>query len=264
MKADKFIMRIFNKIFHVVWVCIVGVNQSGKTDLALFIMERLHALGLADGFGSNVPVKANFEIDHIEDFQTLKHRCQMLNPNPDKYGLKRYFFFASEMGKWAAQDLPWKNTSLIREMQLVRKYGLSVIGDGIDRIDKRIFSPSHFHGFFEKQSKEKPQNAVYIDWTKRGKKTVIKGIPRTSIEFDTFHSARFTMEPTTPEDIAIPLNREHELVKLWLDVGSWDKAGVHRQEGKRALRKVLDFHFTHCLHKLPQDKIASEPIDAEI
>ncbi|MHA2047410.1 MAG: hypothetical protein ACW99G_21705 [Candidatus Thorarchaeota archaeon] len=264
MRADKFIKRIFHPRYHVVWTCTVGVNQSGKTDMNLFIMERLHALGLASGFGSNVPVEAEFEVDFIEDFQTLRNRCQMLNPNPSRYGLKRYFFFASEMGKWAAQDIPWKNTNLIRELQLVRKYGLSVLGDGIDRIDRRIFSPSHFHGFFEKHSKEKPQKAVYIDWTKKGKKTKIDNIPQTKIKYDTFHSARFFMEPELPENLIIPLNYEHEVVKKYRDLGSWAKAGVHRQEGKRCLFKVIDYHFTHCLKDLPQEEPEPVPVKAEI
>ena len=264
MKADKFIKRIYHSRYHIVWTCTVGVNQSGKTDLNLLIMQRLHALGLGAGFGSNVPVKTDFEVDFIEDFQTLKQHCQMLNPNPERHGMKRYFFFASEMGKWAARDIPWKNTNLIRELQLVRKYGLSVLGDGIDRIDRRIFSPSHFHGYFEKHSKEKPQKAIYIDWTRKGKKTIIDNIPQTTIKYNTFHPARFYMEPQLKDGAVIPLNHEHKIVKKYRDVGSWAKAGVHRQEGKRCLFKVLDYHYTHCVPEIAQEKQASEPTKAEI
>lgn len=260
MKADRFIKQIYNPRYHVVWTCTIGVNQSGKTDLNLFIMERLHKLGLASRFGSNIHgLEASFEIDFIEDFKTLKKHCIMLNPNPEKYGLKRYFFFASEMGKWAAQDIPWKNTNLIRELQLVRKYGLSVLGDGIDRIDRRIFSPSHFHGFFEKHSKEHPEKAVYIDWTKRGKKTMLQNIPRTSIKFNTWYPANFYMEPPTPNELNIPLNPEHELVLRYLDSGSWRKAGIHPQEGKRALQKVLRFHMSHCINSIQEEEIKNGP-----
>jgi hypothetical protein len=264
MKADKFIKRIYHPRYHVVWTCTVGVNQSGKTDLNLLIMQRLHALGLGAGFGSNVPVKSDFEVDFIEDFQTLKQRCQMLNPDPERYGMKRYFFFASEMGKWAARDIPWKNTNLIRELQLVRKYGLSVLGDGIDRIDRRIFSPSHFHGFFEKHSKEKPQKAIYIDWTKKGKKTIIDNIPQTTIKYNTFHPARFFMEPEAEEATGVFLDEHHQRVKKYLDLGSWAKTGIHRQTGKDSLIRVLNYHYTHCLHEIAQEKQDSEPTKAEI
>lgn len=264
MKADKFIKRIYHPRYHVVWTCAVGVNQSGKTELNLFIMERLNALGLGAAFGSNVPIEAEFEVDFIEDFETLKNRCQMLNPDPERYGIKRYFFLASEMGKWAARDIPWKNTNLIRELQLVRKYGLSVLGDGIDRIDKRIFSPSHFHGFFEKHSKEKPQKAVYIDWTRKGKKINIDNIPRTSIKYNTFHPARFFMEPESPEGLIVPLNEDHERVKKYMDNGSWAKTGIHRQTGKDSLMKVLRFHYSHCLREISLEKNVSPPVESEI
>lgn len=250
MKADNFIKKIYHPRYHVVWTCAIGPNQSGKTDLNLFIMERLHALNLAHGFGSNMPLEAQFEIDFIEDFQTLKERCKMLNPDPEKYGLKRYFFLASEMGKWAAQDLPWENTKFIRELQLVRKYGLSLLGDGIDRIDRRVFSPSHFHGFFEKHSKEHPEKATYIDWTKKGKKTIIDNIPKTSIVYNTWYPARFSLEPEIPKQFKVPLNAEHEIVKKLLEVGTIKKTGLHPQEVKRARDKVLEYHMKHCLHAL--------------
>jgi hypothetical protein len=264
MKADKFIKRIYHPRYHVVWTCAIGVNQSGKTDLNLFIMERLHELELGVAFGSNIPVKAPFEVDFIEDFETLKQRCQMLNPDPERYGIKRYFFFASEMGKWAAQDIPWKNTNLIRELQTVRKYGLSILGDGIDRIDKRIFSPSHFHGFFEKHSKEKPQKAIYIDWTKKGKKTNIDNIPKTTINYDTFYPANFYMEPKTPTETGVFLDEDHQRVKKYMELGSWAKTGIHRQTGKDSLMKVLHYHYTHCLRETTQEKQESAPIKAEI
>lgn len=264
MKADKFLKRIYHPRYHVVWTCAIGVNQSGKTDLNLFIMERLFALGLGVGFGSNIPVKADFEVDFIEDFQTLKERCMMLNPNPERDGIKRYFFFASEMGKWAAQDIPWKNTNLIRELQTVRKYGLSVLGDGIDRIDKRIFSPSHFHGYFEKHSKEHPERAAYFDWTKRGKKTNLRGIPKTSIGYDTFYPARFSMEPEIPEATGVFLNPQHKIVKEYLKHKSWKKANVHPQEGKRAVFEVLEYHYSHCLRHDHEETTEKEPITEDI
>jgi len=227
-------------------------------------MERLHALGLAHGFGSNIPVDAPFKIDFIEDWQTLKKTCMMLNPDPEKYGIKRYFFFWSEMGKSLAQDMPWENTKFVREMQLVRKFGLSVLGDGIDRIDRRIFSPSHFHGFFEKHSKEKPQKAIYIDWTKKGQKTTINNIPRTSLKFNTFYPAVFLWETDALDMANIPLNYEHEIVFKYRDLGSWAKVGVHRQEGKRCLFKFIDYHRSHCLSHSPEKKPELEPTNAEI
>ena len=195
---DDFIKKTYNKKFQSVWTCTLGQNQSGKTDWNLFQMERLHALGLADSFGSNIPdLEAPFEIDFIEDFVTLKKRCQMLNPEPERYGIKRYFFLGSEMGDWAPKDQPWLNVKFIKELHQVRKYGLNFIGCAIDRVDERILNEKHFHGVFRKYKANK-KYANYYSWMS-GRSTIIKGIRKTKIDFDTFNMANFYMEPQVPE-----------------------------------------------------------------
>ena len=263
--SDAFVKRIYNKKFQSVWTCTLGQNQSGKTDFNLFLMERIHALGLGDAFGANMPLEADFDIEFIEDFTTLKKRCQMLNPDPEKYGIKRYFFLGSEMGDWAPKDQPWLNVKFIKELQQVRKYGLSMLGDGIDRIDSRILNEKHFHGYYEKLTKANPKVAIYYDWFNR-RKVKLRGIPRTNVKFNTWYSANFFMEPQTPEDILIPMNPEHKLVRKYLEAGSWRKAGIHPQEGKRALAKVLRFHMGHCLHSIQEpveDKLVSVAVDTD-
>ena len=250
--TDDFFKQVYNKKFQSVWTCCLGPNQSGKTDFNLYQMERIHALGLGDGFGSNIPdLDADFEIDFIEDFETLKKRCLMLNPDPGRYGVKRYFFLGDEMGDWAPKDQPWLNVKFIKELQQVRKYGLSFLGCAIDRVDSRILNEKHFHGYFEKVNKARPDLAVYYDWFRR-RRVKLRGIPRTSIGFDTWYSASFFMEPQTPKDILVPLNPEHEMVAKYLEAGSWNDTGVHRQTGKRAIQKVLRFHMNHCLHSIQE------------
>jgi len=259
---DNFIKRIYNRKYQSVWTCTLGQNQSGKTDWNLYQMERIHALGLADGFGANMPLDASFDIEFIEDFETLKKTCQMLNPDPERHGIKRYFFLGSEMGDWAPKDQPWLNVKFIKELQQVRKYGLSFLGDGIARIDSRILNEKHFHGYFEKVSKANPKIAVYIDWFNR-RRTEIYNIPRTSIGFNTWYSASFYMEPQLAEGAVIPLNTEHEIAFKYLDLGSWKKVGVSTQEGKRAVQKVLRFHRTHCLHALGETNDDLAPVSPE-
>ena len=250
---DDFIRKTYPRKYHSVFTAVVGPNQSGKTDFNLFILERIHALGLGDAFGTNLKsVQADFEIDFIQDFQTLKKRCQMLNPDPKRQGLKRYFFLASEMGKWAPRDRPWlkQTTELIREFQTVRKYGLSLLGDAISRIDQRILSPDHFHGKYVKFSKDRPDLAIYEDWYNGGRPK-LKGIPRTTIDFDTFESPQFFLTPQDAESDQVPLNPEHEIAKKWVELGSWKKAGIHPQQGKRALQAVISYHLKHCVANMP-------------
>jgi len=226
-------------------------------------MELLHEEGLADGFGSNVEsLEAPFKVDFIQDFPTLKQRCQMLNPNPEKHGIKRYFFFASEMGKWLPRDQPWRNTKFIEELQLVRKIGLNWLGDGINRIDQRVLSNAHFDGQFKKVSITRPDIATYHNFSNNQIMTV-HGIKRTKLKFNTWESCNFYMEPQT-EDTETVLNPDHLIVKKYLESGcSISKTGLHSQEVKRARDRVLEYHMKHCIHSTPQDKEVVESPSAD-
>ena len=261
---DQFIKATYRRDYQSVWTCTLGENQSGKTDWNLYQLERLHALGLGDAFGSNIAgLKADFEIDFIEDFETLKKRCQMLNPNPEAHGIKRYFFLGDEMGDWAPRDQPWLNVQLIKELQQVRKYGLSFLGSGISRIDARVLNEKHFHGYFEKMGKARQDRAIYYDWFNH-RMVKLGGIPRTSIEFNTWYSASFFMEPQMPNTGTVPSDRNHEIVKKYLEAGSWKKAGIHTQTGINAVKAVLNAHMKHCVHSLSEpagDETISTPSD---
>jgi len=214
-----------------------------------------------DAFGSNIPIEnAPFELDFIEDFRTLEKRCKMLNPDPSKGGIKRYFFFASEMGKWLPKDQAWRNVEFIEKLQTVRKFGLNWIGDAIDRVDQRALNPTHFDGEFFKLGLKV---AKYRNWG-TGEETTLRNIPDTRLEFDTWYSANFYMEPQTPETLKIPLPDKHETVKKYLESGSWKKAGIETKKGKRAVLDVLGFHFRHCLHELTEESEDSTPIETEI
>jgi len=245
--------RIYHPKYNSVWTCALGRNQSGKTDWNLRQLEMIHELGLAGGIGTNMDtvISKDFEIELIKDFKTLKARCKMLNPDPKKKGLKRFFFLISELGDFVPRDQPWNNVDFIKELQKVRKYGLSLIGDAIDRIDGRVLNENHFHGYFVKYNKGNPRVAKYFDWIS-GEVISIKDIPRTSIEFDTFESASFYMEPQTNES-TIPLNPDHQIVKKYLEAGSIKATGLHPQLVKRARDNVLRHYMKHVLGTIPQE-----------
>ena len=256
MKPTDFIKLIFPRKKQSVWIAVLGKKQSGKTDFCLYLMEKLHELGLMDGFGSNVPVEAPFEVDFIEDFQTLKRHCQMLNPDPKARGIRRYYFFGSEMGKWLPRDQAYRNVDFIEELQTVRKYGLNWVGDAISRVDKRALNEVHFEGAFTKLSPTNPTVAIWKDWS-NGQETLIRNIPRTTIKFDTWYSANFYMEPQTDSELSnVPLNKEHKMIQEYLETKSWDKTEHSRKEGQRAVFKVLRFHMDHCLNSLKDVEVS--------
>ena len=246
--------KVYTKKKQSVWTVTEGKKQSGKTNFVLRQMEVLRELGLADGFGSNLKsLVASFDCDFIEDFETLRARCQMLNPAPEKHGIKRYFFFCSEMGKAFPRDQPWRNTKFIEELQLVRKIGLNWLGDGINRIDKRIVNETHFDGRFRKVSITRPDIATYHNFSNNQISTV-QGIKPTKLKYNTWESCNFHMEPQSPEDATIHLNADHLIVKKYLESGcSIAKTGLHSQEVKRARDRVLQYYFKHHLEPSPEE-----------
>lgn len=262
---NDFIKEIYGKN-QSIFTCVLGSNETGKTDFNLLQIERIHDLGIAAHFGSNMrSVQADFDIAFIEDFETLEKTCRMLNPDPNRYGLKKFVFFGSEIGKWAPRDQPWKNTEFIERLQTVRKYGLSMLTDAIDRVDARVLHPRFFRGEFEKPLKDNKKFALFTDYS-NGRQYQFRDIPKTRIEYDTYETANFYMKPLIPEEAIVPLNESHKIVKEYMETGSWKKTGVTTQQGKRELFKVLDYHFKHCLpavHEETKDVIESESVSAE-
>jgi hypothetical protein len=258
---DDFIKQIFTRRKQSIWIAVLGKKQSGKTDFCLHLIEKCYELGLMDAFGSNVPVEADFPIDFIEDFETLDKRCKMLNPEPKKRGLKRYLYFGSEMGKWLPKDEAWRNTKFISKLQTVRKNGLSWIGDAIDRVEGRALNPTHFEGCFNKLSPTNPKIANYENWV-TGEIIDLENIPRTKIEFDTWYSANFYMDPQG-ETGALPLDPNAQIVKKYLDNDcSWKKAGIPTYKGKRAIIAVANAYLKiagHQNQESQENPIISEP-----
>jgi len=259
------VKKIFTKKKQSVWVVTKGKKQSGKTDFTLRLMEILHEEGLMDGFGSNVEsLEAPFPVDFIQDYQTLEKRCQMLNPDPEKHGIKRYAYFCSEMGKAFPQDQPWLNAKFIAKLQLVRKIGLNWLGDGINRIDQRIVSEEHFDGEFKKVSITRPDIATYHNFANNRRSTV-EGIQRTKLKFNTWESCNFYMEPQTEDNTEIPLNADHQIVKQYIEADcSIAKTGLHSQVVKRARDNVLRYYFKHHLTPMEsEDNPIVEPSSIE-
>jgi len=267
---NDFIEHVYGKEGSI-FTCVLGPNGSGKTEFNLLQMERIHDKGLGARYGSNMPIpetlKPKFEMDFIEDLETLEQTCRMLNPRPMAQGMKKYFFFLSELGKFIPKDEAWKeeNRKFIQKLQTVRKFGLCLLSDAIDRVDARVLSPSFFNGRFDKPFPDNPRYATYRDF-RTGRKYTFKDIPKCETWFDTYYTANFYLHPQVPEEALIPMNESHKVVDLYRQMGSWKRAGVTTQQGKRELFKVLDYHYTHCLpsvHEGTKDIIESKSVSIE-
>lgn len=265
---NAFIKRLYGAAGSI-FTCVLGPNGTGKTSFNLLMLERIQKLGLGVRYGSNMPVpdalKPDFEMDFIEDFETLERTCRMLNPNPEKGGMKKYFFFLSELGKFVPRDQAWKkeNIIFIQKLQTVRKYGLCLLSDAIDRVDARVLSPMFFNGVFKKPFAEHPQYGEWKDF-RTEERFKFKDIPSCQMWFDTYYSANFYIEPQGETDLTkIPMNHEHRIVKQLLEAGSIKATGLHPQEVKRARDKVLAYHMRHCVGSLTTEEDNAEVTESQ-
>ena len=263
---NDFIKHIYGQQ-NSVFTCVTGPNGSGKTQFNLLQLERIHDLNLGVRYGSNMPIpralKPNFEMDFIEDFETLEQICNMLNP-PNTKRIQKYFFFLSELGKFVPKDEAWKeeNRKFIQKLQTVRKVGLNMLSDGIDRIDGRVLSPHFFNGVFHKPFPNNPQFARWIDF-RSNRKMDFKDIPKCEMWFDTYYSANFYMKKQTTTEGEIFLNSDHQIVKKYLEAGcSIAKTGLHSQEVKRARDRVLKYYYEQYIFTNPKETKDKQIIEA--
>lgn len=200
----------------------------GKTDFVLWLMEHAYDLGYFRYFGLNQHVKnAAFEYDFIDNLETLKIRCKTLG--------KKYFFFLDELGKSAPKDVPWNklNLELIQELEIIRKYRLTLASCSIGTVDRRITSPDHLDYLIEKTS----LTAARIINFRRLYSTMIYNIPKTSIAFKEFEPAYFKLKAENNALIQTPLLKRFERLKNGeRDSAIWE----HRQQKKRDILKLYD------------------------
>lgn len=179
------IKRIFE--LESTFIAIQGRKDTGKTDFGLHIMELLHESGRFKHFGTNIQNLENTptEFDFIDNLPSLKSRCISLG--------KEYLFLLDELGDTAPKDQPWLNPDLVRELQKVRKYHLSLIGCSIYDVDRRVLNPRHFDGYFEKPTRRNKPYAIYHDWVNGGIAEVFD-IQRTEIKFNTYNVSVFRLK----------------------------------------------------------------------
>jgi len=230
-ELDSLVTRLF-KGRSSSFMAIQAPKEYGKTAFVLWIMEQLHRLGLFRYFGLNQEIEnAPFEYDFITDLQTLKERCKTLG--------KRYFYFLDELGKTAPRAIPYNklNLELIQELEVIRKYRLTLAGCTIGNVDRRIISPQHLDYFIEKTDLT---HATIYDF-RRKDITKIRDISNTSIKFHEYKVAGFTLQPTNPT-FENPL---FERFRKYKEGGKASEIWGHPQEKKRDIIKLYEYAITN-------------------
>jgi hypothetical protein len=223
---------------------VFGRRGSGKTDFVLLISEILQEAGVIEHFATNTKIyESNFPIERITNLEDLKYWAK------ETKGKKLFVF--DEVGMTIKRRSPMStlNVSLVNELQVIRKYKLSLLATTIEEIntDKAILSPSVLDGVFIKPSFKNPKVAYFDDRLEYSTRT-LTNIPKTSIHFDTWDSAPFERYSKKRK----PKFKDEEKNKIlqWAEQGNWEGTGLHRMQGHRLLRKYIKENLERDLEQV--------------
>jgi hypothetical protein len=207
-------------------------------------MEILYALGFIKHFATNVKIyESPFHIEPIIDLWSLKKWCR------DTQGPK--LMVIDEIGRTVGRRTPMArlNVGIINELQIIRKYKLSVEIVTVDEkyTDNAILGSDVLDGFFTKPDYKHPEVALYQDSLEHFS-SEIYDIPKTVINFDTWDSAPFTEKPLKHK----PTIKDADTSTLWdwSHGATYKQLGTHPQALNRIVRKYVkdklesDFHIS--------------------
>ena len=225
---EQIICRLFNDPAPIVFI--TGRHGRGKTDFGLLIAEILLKNGIIKKFGSNIKVldSKGYDYTHITNLVRLKRWLK----KPKRI---HKAFILDEAGIHADRRNPLGR--LTREFRylgfLLRKYRckLMLISQRSKDIESTFADTDIWLGTFKKISKTE---AILISNIFE-EPYYISDIPKTSIQFDTYDIAPFTLEP---EKLSEEMDTfEMKILCDWLECGSYNKVakkyGMFAQEVKR-------------------------------
>ena len=232
------------------FVYIFGRRESGKTDLALKISERINIPLMA----TNIKVLSSpYEFKYITDLQTLTRWC--------KLNSKRKLFILDEVGKSMSKREWYKkvNIEMINKLQILRKYKLNLIfvTPYSEWLDKGLLHPDLMDGYFQRFNKQHQNKALYFDIydSRLPRPITLKNITRTRINFDSFDVAPFTEKPKIPDIVF--RDREIKLLWKWAKGSTLKELGVHNMEINRLCRKYILDSIENQASQLQDNQIES-------
>lgn len=224
--------QILKRIFSVpTMVLIVGDWKTGKTDFALLIAERLLELEIVKKVASNIETK-DPRITFISSLERLKQWLHM-----DKI---RKLYILDEAGVHIPRRTPMKEKN-VQAIQLLPEISkaharLIVVAQDPDGIDSQFLNPVWCKAIFVKDGLK---NARLIS---DQFETVIKlsDIPKTTIAFDPYAIAPFTLTEPLRMPTWVLKNEEYKILWQWAIEGkSYKDIGIHRMQLRRLLQKFV-------------------------
>lgn len=235
-KLESRILHLFKQLS--VCVMMLGRRGSGKTDMALLIMETLNKFGVMAVFATNIKIHSStFHIEHITNLEDLRFWCK------DNRGRKLFIF--DEAGKSIRRRTPMSklNVEMLDQLQILRKYKLSLIliAPHDKYVDNAALGSDVLDAIIVKHNFKNPKVALYRNLFEDFE-VWFTDIPRTLVDFDTWDVAPFRRDAPTLK----PQFKDKDMNTLW----EWShgksakELGLHSMQlhrlNKKFIKEVLE------------------------
>jgi len=211
-KFVKMVKQIFFRQTSA-FILVLGRRETGKSDFSLLLSEILFHRCKIKHFATNMHIYNSGDLDFkkIVSLDALREWCQFVK------GRKLFIF--DEVGKAIRRRSPMSslNVKLIDELQVLRKYKLSIIAiaPASKFVDSSILGTDMLDGYFKKpyrfrDMRKNQKMAIYVDLLE-GKNTKLFGIPKSNLIFDTYGTAPFTEHSKVKQ----PAFKNYQNQRLW-------------------------------------------------
>jgi len=209
-------------------ILIVGGWKVGKTDFSLLIAEILLKLNLVDKVASNIET-LDPRITFISDLVTIKkwlHRDR---------STKLYILDEANTHLIRRRAMSRKNVEAIQILPEVSKaHGrLIVVGHDQEGMDSEFTNSVYLRGVFEKHSKKSAKlisDRIEDIWE-------FYGLPRTTIKFDPYLIAPFTIKPKAER---VFKDEDYQKLYRWINGENNRELGFdHSMKFNRWMKRVV-------------------------
>lgn len=233
------VKRFFSQWKNPVMV-IYGNPDTGKTDTALLFMEIAKNEGVLDHFATNIQNEMGEQITSLEDVDYwFKHQT----------GMKCYILDEAGMHCDSRSALKKLNREIRHEVFLIRKFKGHMVFVLQDISDLDTWKDSPLTGMKVKKKKYGTffQAVIKTKWERD--LIIADDFPRTTIEFNTYDIAPFTLEKTIEMDDVKLKGLPYKVAFLYAKIGNMSAIAreltkeegkkYHFQQVKRLLMKYL-------------------------
>ena len=228
------------KIFGEVGVTLItqiskrkGIWKLGKTDISLYLSQLLLKYGIVSEVASNINTFGHYpQIADLISLRSWLHKVSQYG-GKDHRTVKLYILDELNVHAPRRRAMSRKNIGILQIIPEISKARarLILIGHEILKMDKDLTSFGIVRGLFIKKSLKSVELISHL----LRKKYVFNDVPRTTIRFDPYETAPFTMSPLSE----IMFNDE-DLQKFykWAKGGTWREFFKNPNECNRFVRRI--------------------------